>query len=346
MGHVEGYVSWLRKAIPADTDPKVRTALLACLDLITPRHSVTSRRYSLAAILRVHLDAEVSRAIENYTGAWDRELLFGFTLSRTWKKPPPRGEQAMTEDGDLPRLDAALRCAERWRSRIRSAIHSVSAPLGEDQVPEWRCFCATLDAVIYCIDVLGSLRPRRTNITKGARQLRQKTWGTDYCELCWREVELKVASKAAESGEIVRGSRRFCSEHNPRSANSAYWRDRRYKDAFDAEVHRLYQRLNWSSTDLGTAVLELEPDPSSPKGARMHVVPATVHDQDIRRAAYAMVRSGLQGTREACLVMRSRGATNAEIATSLNISERAVRLAFETAKERLIRLEGIWWGKK
>lgn len=339
-------IDWLRQAIPTGTDQRVKATLLSCLDEITSRHSVTSRRYALAAILRVQLDYEVRRVIEGYPGTWDRELLSGFTLSEVWKRSPPRGGERTRTQDNLPRVDAALRYAESWRSRVRSAIHSAERPPIDDHVAEWLRFCATLDAVIYCIDVFGTLLPGRTNVAKGARQPRQKAWGADYCELCWRKVEFLVASEASESGQIVRGSRRFCREHNPRTKNSVYWRDRRYKDAFDAEIHRLHQRRRWSTNDLGTALLELEPDPSRVAGARMHVAPLTVHEEDLRRAAYAMVRAGLQGTREACMIMRSRGATNKEIAASLNISERAVRLAFETARKRILHAAEVRWNKQ
>lgn len=338
--------NWLRGAIPANTDQKVRAALLSCLDEIKAHHSITSRRHALPVILRVQLDAEVRRVIQGYPGEWDRALLSGFMLSTTWIRPPTGGGQAMTWQDDLPRVEAARRCAESWRSRIRLAIHSAERPAIEEQHVGWLCFCATLDTVICCIDVLGTLLPGRTNVAKGARHSRQKTWGTDYCELCWRKVKFLVASEKAEGGEVVRGSRRFCEEHSPRSPNSAYWRDRRYKDAFEAEILRLYQRRSWSSTKLGTAVLELEPDASKVTGARMHVAPVTVHQEDIRRAAYAMVRAGLHGTRETCIIMRTRGATNKEIAASLDISERAVRLAFETARKRLMQVAEIRWAKE
>lgn len=300
---------------------------------------MTSRRHSVASLIRVRLDAEVARAIDGYAGAWNRELLTGFVPSRIWSGPAGGAAILIEPQDELSRLGAALRSAAIWRQKVREAIHSAQRSRQTVTRKECERFCATLDVVISFIDAFNTLKPARTDVARGARQPRRTSAEPEFCELCWR---LPQATEEKPGPSLV--GRRFCAEHDPQQPNSAYWRDRRYKRDFDAEIRKLEMRRRWCSAPLGTSAVELEHDMSCPAGARLHIAPVTAHPEDMRRAAFALVTSGLRGTREACLIMRSQGATNAEIAASLNISDRAVRLALETARKRLARAMEIRWG--
>lgn len=268
----------------------------------------------------------------------------GFVLSRIWSKPAGGTTVAIVQEGELSRFEAALRSADTWRQKVREAIHSAQRLRQTDKRKQCARFCATLDTVIYCIDAFNTLKPARTDIAKGARQPRRSLAQTEFCELCWRTPQATEIRPASTKIRRPLGGRRFCTEHDPRQPNSAYWRDRRYKADFDAEICKLELRQRWCSSPLGTSAVEFEQDISCAAGARLHLAPVTAHPEDVRRAAYALVTSGIRGTREACLIMRSQGATNAEIAASLNISDRAVRLALETARKRLARAMEIRWG--
>lgn len=77
------------------------------------------------------------------------------------------------------------------------------------------------------------------------------------------------------------------------------------------------------------------PDATCPSGMQMHLVPVSAHEEDIRRAAYAMVHSGVWGTQAQCIAMQFQGCNNARIAERLTITSRAVRQALATVKQRL-----------
>jgi len=78
----------------------------------------------------------------------------------------------------------------------------------------------------------------------------------------------------------------------------------------------------------------------------MHLVPVSGHEEDIRRAAYAMVHSGLQGSQAQCAALKSQGYTTPQIAERLAITSRAVRLALSALQPRLEGAERIRWGSR
>lgn len=88
------------------------------------------------------------------------------------------------------------------------------------------------------------------------------------------------------------------------------------------------------------------PDAECPSGLQMHLVPVSGHEEDIRRAAYAMVHSGLQGTQAQCAALKAQGYNTLQIADRLAITDRAVRLALSALQPRLESAERIRWGSR
>lgn len=334
----------LRQSIPENADARVKKALLSCLDIMTTHHSLTSRRYSLITLLSTKVDAEINRVIEGYTGEWDRHLLTDFLLSKVWSSFPGTKKVKQSHDQATTKVDAALRCAELWRDLVRQAIHSalrVNVKQSHRKKISLTTFCETLDTVICCIDIFAALKPKKTSTAMGALPLANKGSHIQFCELCWRPTQFRATIHSGIDVQIAQGSRHFCDTHNPRSPHSLYWQDLPYKKAFITEINRMRRprRTQWPD-----AIFQIEQDAKYSAGARLYVVPATTHHEDVRRAAYAFVKSGLRGTREACVIFRHRGKTNRQIAAYLGVSERAVRLALKTAEKKIEALQSIRCG--
>jgi hypothetical protein len=100
--------------VPATCDAGVRAALLRVIDNLTKQHSISSRRHSIAALVRRELDAEMARVITEFDGDWNRGWLKDFRPSRMWTPAPERpwevGDDYSSAASDTV-ADQALRCA-------------------------------------------------------------------------------------------------------------------------------------------------------------------------------------------------------------------------------------------
>lgn len=320
------------------TDSGVTKGIGRCVAAITPNHSFTSRRHSLAMLVRMEIDDQVQRVIAGYNGEWSRGSLAGFALSRVWKSPPALGRSA-PHDWDAG--EKGVFYAKQWRARVQSAIRSAQkADVGKGTSPraERDRFCATLDTIICCIDRFSRLRPGRAPTR--VRQRDRRAWTRDeFCELCWRKTEFEVAHKMKEVGR----SDRFCAEHNQQNeaSKSTYRRHHAHRQRFIAELDWLRSKRLGGSREPFTIVR----DNTAKAGYRIHMNPVSSQSEDVRRAAYALIEHPLGKTREACLVLRASGLSTLDIAAKLDLTPRAVRLSLETAAKYLRRAELVRCGR-
>lgn len=313
-------------------------AIRRCLDQVTEHHSVTSRRHAISTILRSELDAELSRVITGYGANWERHLLEGFSLSYAWLRAP-EGGQPISQD--LSKVDQANECAARWRARLKRAIRSAQAMTSKPHGQTCQRFCCTLDSTMNLIDTFSALRPAHTHGPTGRVALKAQGHYDEYCELCWRPTEFFTHGDLRDAEDRKLGlSRRFCSEHNPQTSASNYRRDLKFKERFLAEVASIRK---YGLARNNERVLFLQ-NTDKPSGWEMHLAPATAHPEDVRRAAYALVHSKLQGTPSQCWALKKQGMPTQEIANCLGVTDRAVRMALSSIKPKLSQAEQVRWG--
>lgn len=312
-------------------------AIRRCLSLITNQHSVTSRRHAISTLLKLEVDAEVTRVLTSYRGHWDRGLLQGFFPSRAWLQSPP---------GDKPfqgytALSTAIGRAGQWRSRIRQAIHSAQRHGGDPTNKACDRFCSTLDSVMSLIDKISTKRPAHTGGPNGRICLAPPGKHEDYCELCWRRTEIAMKGDLRDAdNRKLSVSRRFCEEHNPQVASSNYRRDIKFRSAFWAEIEQIEQLR----PALHDSKFTFVPNLDTPSGWELHIVPVTAHPEDVRRAAYALVHGKLRGTPAQCWAFEKQGLSSQQTAARLGITDRAVRLALSTLVPKLKQAKEIRWG--
>lgn len=325
--------------ISPETPPAVAKAVRRCVSLLTAHHSVTSRRHSISTLLRAEMDGPFAEALRKYRGPWDCTMLKGFRPSTAWLHLPPGGRPP--ENDGRNNVEKAVECAERWRARIKKAIRSAQSQAPRPSEQACVRFCSTLDTTMALLDKFSSLRPAHTHGASGRVALKAKGTSELYCELCWRHTEYAAQGDARDADDnrpMV--SRRFCSEHNQQRSPSIYRRDLKFKDRFTAER----ELLTWQGLARRKGPFVFLPDATCPSGMQMHLVPASAHEEDIRRAAYAMVHSGLRGTQAQCLGLRAEGLSVADVATHLGITARGVRFALTEVKRRLEIAERTRWG--
>lgn len=316
-----------------DTDKQVAAGVRRCLARLTPQHSVTSRRYAISTLIKEEIDDHLARVLASYRGGWIWPLLDGFQLSRAWLSSP---QSAPAEPEGMTSLERAVWCADLWRAQVRKAARSARARAPKPSPRACERFCSTLDTIMALMDALSAIRPRHTHGPDGRIALKAKGQHAQYCELCWRETEHYTAGPLRDAEDQRLGfSRRFCNGHNPQSAASNYRRDLKFKEAFANELK--FIRENGLARKKGAAVFL--PDAREPSGTALHLVPASAHQEDVRRAAYALVHGGLQGTASQCLAFESQGVPVPHIATRLGITARAVRLAIARAQPKLKQAE-------
>jgi DNA-binding CsgD family transcriptional regulator len=328
--------------------------LQQCQARITPHHSITSRRYSLATLVREHVDAEIAVALDAYQGDWSHALLADFQLSYVWSRSPSkRLEPIETET----KSDRALRMSAAWRDRLKQASLSAqrlqaSATRGTKSSKSLAVFCATLDTLISFIDDCSALVPQKTSgpdgSVKGSRGVRY----SEFCELCWRRTQYFVSVQSGALTGARGNSKRFCAEHTPwkstaidpdgkREANSEYRRALAYKAQFHAELKALE-----SMVPSRHSITQFAADAEAVLGYRIHFSPVSQHEEDMRRAAYALVHSRLRGTRENAILLKCRGLDAKEIGLRLGLSERAIWYALGTAEKRARAGDLIRWGAR
>lgn len=327
----------IEHVIVSGSDQRVAMAIKRCLLQITDQHSITSRRHAISTLLKQEVDAEVTRFLTSYSGGWDRELLQGFLPSRAWLQSPA-GNMNFS---DSTKFRAAIYRAEQWRARIKLAIHSAKRSTTEPGKKAYWRFCSTLDSLMLMIDVISSKEPSHTGGPNGRVYLMPKRRHGEYCELCWRQTEIASHGDLRDTdNRKLSISKRFCEEHNPQTAPSNYRYDLNFRSAFWAEIEQIYRlKLAQHKTQLKFA-----PNKDTPSGYELHLVPATGHPEDVRRAAYALVHSKLRGTPAQCWAFKQQGLSSQQTAERLGITDRAVRLALSTVIPKLKQAELIRWG--
>lgn len=323
--------------ITPGTDARVAKAIQHCMARITEKHSVTSRRHAITTLLKAEVDGEVARVLASYRGSWKRELLQGFVPSKAWLQAP----EGYKPVAGATTVLTAIGCAERWRARLRHAVHSAQGDAGSPPSKACLRFCRTLDTLMRLIDTLSRKQPQHTGGPTGRVYLKAKGRYADYCDLCWRPSEVTIqGDQRDEENRKLSTSRRFCTEHNPQTSASNYRRDLKFKADFWAEIENI-RKLGLARYDTKFKFL---PDETTPSGSQLHLVPVSAHPEDVRRAAYALVHSKLRGTPAQCLAMKMQGLNPQETAARLGITDRAVRLALSGVMPKLKQAELIRWG--
>lgn len=170
----------------------------------------------------------------------------------------------------------------------------------------------------------------------GRVALEAKGHMAEYCELCWRKTEWYTHGNQRDEADRRLGwSRRFCSEHNPKSAASNYRRDLQFQQRYLEEQTFIYRH----KLVRNDAPFVFVRDDRTPSGLELHFTPTSAHPEDERRAAYALVHSGLQGTASQCMAFQSQGLSVQQISVRLGITARAVRLAIARAQPKLKQSE-------
>lgn len=310
------------------------------LDQITPNHSITSRRHSIATIIRSELDGEIERVIHAYRMERAVEVLSGFRLSYSWLRSP-EGLAAPAEN--LHAVAAANLRASQWRGVLKDAVRDAQKRAAAAPSEKLSRFSQTMDSVIELIDVLSSLKPSYTHEggAHGKRILLKALRGQQrYCELCWRPTMFSVPGSLSDANDRRLGvSRRFCADHDPQSAASNYRRDLAHKEAFASEVQRLGE--NWQTIRDNLGPIALLEDAHEPSGHQIHLAPVTADRQDIRLAAYALIHAKLRGSSSQCWIMRQQGLSTQAIAQKMKLTQRAVRSTLAAFEAKLAYADRI-----
>jgi len=303
---------------------------------LSASHTLTSRRYSVWALLKRHLDLPFAEAIA-YQGPWDSKLLGGFRPSGGWRQPKasviaqlatyPAVRHLCTTDSRAPGAspaDEAISAMERWIQCLRLAIHSCDDAKGVAP-PALAPFTSSLDLMREILHLLKRLRPSHRNHVVLGRVPDHAPGSETCCELCWRPSMRWVAT--AKSPQLLSSSQRsarFCDVHDPSNPKSRYRTDLRYKAAFLKELEAVY---NFSSS------------------AYAFELPGLPHPDEhmLRRLAYDRVHSGVRSPnarrdpslKERVWSLLQEGRSQSEIARELGISRQAVNSAHR-------KLRSIW----
>lgn len=344
---VKPYCAW-EDLVFTPCDPAVAIGMeRMCKDLtkaLTDDHgkpkqvSPNALQGKLKSLASTFLDQQVSTAIADFSGPWDRTLLSGFAVSGIWSTRPTRRHDRAFARATTEEEEAVLN-ADAWRAELQKAIRSayqVGEKRGKDRArkafaledffwqPDSRApsecdescvalnqFTATLDSLIaltdYSLSLLRTPQPR-------------------YCELCWRHTQ---AYRNSTSGIPISGARisqRFCDSHDPRNPKSDYRRAMRYKARFTREIEALCGY----------------PGASSASPAEL-LRPETGHSEDVRRVAYALVHMRLTEAGRQIWQLHMQDLANAEISRRLGITRQAVSKSLRSLKHKLRIAKRIQW---
>jgi hypothetical protein len=354
-------------------DAVVANALREWAASLTPRHSLTSREFSVVRGLRLTVDPEVTRVFHEFIDAVPcLERMLSFKLSEVWSSTPNGRRDKLAGETDF---ELAAKRSHLWGTWLRQVAKEIDRHLqglaqlsalwdraeaaggtrGEpprdvltykSRKKDFPRLWGTLDTVVSLIGIPFELRPQRSKSLDSSAAERQIGPYSEYCVLCWRKTERwnakeqvlrtgerQDARSVAAAGETPKGrpSGSYCTAHHPVTNPSAYRRDWNTKEAFAAEVRFLSSRRF-----LGKFSFSFHPDPTfSPTFHRLVIEPVSACEEDVRRAAYAKVHSGLRGSPEQVLYLRRRGQSTAEIAATLGKPLRTVQHTLKKAGDKV-----------
>lgn len=303
---------------------------------LSTSHTLTSRRYSVWALIKLHLDQPFAIALA-YSGPWDSELLEGFRPSTGWRQP---GASVLARLATYPSVrhlcapsshapdtspaDEAIHAMERWIQCLRLAIHSCDDARGIAP-PASKSFTSALDLMREILHLLKRLRPSHRNHAELGRVPDQAPGSEMRCELCWRpSMRWAATTKTPHLLSSGLKSARFCDVHDPSNPKSRYRTDLRYKAAFLQELDAV---CNFSAS------------------AFAFELPGLPHADEhmLRRLAYDRVHAGVRSPnarkdpslKERVWMLLQEGRSQSEIARELGISRQAVSSARQ-------KLTSIW----
>lgn len=329
----------IHKAVAAykDCPTPLKSGASEFANVLTASHTLTSRRYSVWALLKRHLDQPFAAALA-YSGPWDSKLLGGFRPSNGWRQPRasvvsrlatyPAVRHLCSPSTHAPGTspaDEAIYAMERWIQCLRLAIHSCDDASGVAP-PASAAFTSALDLMREILHLLKRLRPRHRSHAVLGRVPDQAPGGEKCCELCWRPSMRWVA--IAQSPQLLSSSQksaRFCDVHDPSNPKSRYRTDLRYKAAFLKELDAV---CNFSAS------------------AYAFELPGLPHPDEhmLRRLAYDRVHSGIRSPnarkdtslKERVWVLLQEGRSQSDIARELGISRQAVNSAQQKLRSILV----------
>ena len=206
----------LDKIILEDCDAAVATGIRRWASELTPRHSITSRRYSMTAGLRRYVDSEVERVLDDFRPAVERNIawLDGFKVSQAWRHNSTR-----RDDHHATPFSQAAASSQIWTDRIKGAILGLdfgaysaqtlvfeqSALIVPTRAPgqvtlylhvEFRRLFHTLRTIERLIYWCTEQRPEsETDYSSNVNRIRSYPTRA-FCALCWRSPEHETARAA------------------------------------------------------------------------------------------------------------------------------------------------------
>lgn len=302
---------------------------------LLPSHTLTSRRYSIWTALKRCVDEPFATVIASCSLDWDRQLLLGFAPSSAWRIPSRPVLERMAQHPEVAhgvlqlstrrpksRVAQIVAAIECWAECLRLVIRDAT----QDQFGDAATmFSATVDSVLSLFRRLSRRRPYwhlEPDFGRVSDKIVRPDDGT-FCELCWRPSMRTEALKSRSNNFNGRRlSPRYCSHHNPSDSRSKYRTDLRYRAAFSREVEALFRFES-------SAYL-------------LRIQPRSFDEEDVRKAAYALVHSRLRplgarrpGLRERVFSLHARGLRQAEIACELGVSRQAVSKALKNLRTAL-----------
>ena len=188
-------------------DPDLHAALVRMLTRLTPQHSTTSRRDSIAALFRAELDEPFGTVLNGFSfrGWSSHPLLHDFLPSRLWSYPPKGVRQRpRTEFDDDTIASRAHRCSEAWATKLleaKRAARALHKSFGQASDTEERAFEDFYDSIELMVSFAlpGLFTPSRSEShdtgqwkqTRTSNFIRRARHSGNFCELCWRLTEVK-----------------------------------------------------------------------------------------------------------------------------------------------------------
>lgn len=368
---------------------------------------MTSVRHSLVRGISRRVDGEVARVIREFEGSTPnlREL-DGFVLSKVWSKPPPKIRLSSKTKTTVYGL--AIACAEEWRLRITCAVRgresrsdlqtrrlisgyglspNVDLPMdyGSWIIPgmeilsgrrKFKRLVGTLMTIDVLISLLNMLSPARTKSNHFSAATAATKPTHEYCSLCWRPTEFRVAAEISHSGKKRAASPRIPEEYEnvpvellrflameieedvSRVERAKKLRlggrkpSRKFCHAHSAESaaysrdRRFQLQFNKQLEDrypgkISGQLTSWVKDESEPWGKRLRVHPWSSHPEDVRRAAYAAAESKLTGLRGEIFRRRLAGESSGHIAHELGIPRSTEQYNWKEARRNFTRIERI-----
>jgi hypothetical protein len=295
-----------------------------------------------------HFDLALHRAAE-----WRLRLfcaLTGSEASTELHEKRLRAQLRVAEDQELP--DAYLADPDQPLPTLddlfleggATSVPAVSTLPGLQNISRNRDFerlAATMDTLIAVIDFCRALRPPRSKSTSSETAEVRVGPSREFCALCWRPTErfallAQRKSAAALAADLAKARKKgaasanYCHYHNPGAKSSRYPAHKKLQGEFKAEVALLASRLPRKPGHFTRMRV-----PEHMGSVRLVLEPMSAHEEDVRRAAFAMVYLRLRGRPEQIWIRHKEGMSTKEIAIRHGITPCAVRKSLKSTENKM-----------